>query len=52
MRAFGNKIVEPCFQFRHGIGPGNAERIKPERARLLRQRRLDCFWFAQKSRSA
>ena len=52
MRAFGEKIVEPRFQFRHGVGPGNAKRIKPKRACLFRKRRFDCRWFAQKSRSA
>ena len=52
MRAVREEIVEPRFQLRHGIGPGNAEDVKSARARLFRKGSLDRRRLGQKSRSA
>jgi hypothetical protein len=51
MCAFGEKAFELNFQFRHGIGLGDAERIESARAGSLCERSFYRGGIAQKSRS-
>jgi hypothetical protein len=52
MPSVGDKAFKPQFRFRHGVRPGNADRIEAERMRVLNQRGFDLRGLAQKSRSA
>ena len=52
VRTIGEEAFEPRFQFGHGVGFGNAERIESARARSLRERSFDRSGLFQKSRSA
>jgi len=52
VRAIGEEGFEPRFQFRYGIGFGNAECVKSVRAGSFRERGFYRRRITQKSRSA